>query len=244
MFDFFKKHNQPLFEGLCDFHNHLLPGIDDGSKHVTMSLNMLKTYQKLGFSSVIPSPHVYQELYPNTPETIKKAFQELTTVNHLDKIPCIPSYGAEYMVDETFIKNLESDIPNLLFCKKYILLEIHLFGGTHQLEQVCFELSLKGLVPILAHPERYHRLETVSQFQALKQKGFYLQLNALSLLGQYGPKVKEKAQLLLKSGLYDLVATDAHNPQNLEQLFSLRLSKKQGLQWEAIRDFQLDLFRV
>ena len=70
MFDFFKKHNKPLFEGLCDFHNHLLPGIDDGSKHVTMSLNMLKTYQKLGFSSVIPSPHVYQELYPNNPETI------------------------------------------------------------------------------------------------------------------------------------------------------------------------------
>lgn len=244
MFYFFKKHNEPLFEGLCDFHNHLLPGIDDGSKHVTMSLNMLRTYQRLGFSSVIPSPHVYQELYPNTPETIKKAFQELTTVNHLDKVPCIPSYGAEYMVDETFIKNLESGIPNLLFCKKYILLEIHFFGGTQHLEQACFELSQKGVVPILAHPERYHRLETVAQFQALKQKGFYLQLNALSLLGHYGPQVKQKAQLLLKSGLYDLVATDAHNPQNLEQLFSLRLSKKQGLLWEAIRDFQLDLFPV
>ena len=61
MFHFFKKYNQPLFEGLCDFHNHILPGIDDGSKHVTMSLNMLRAYQRLGFSSVIPSPHVYQE---------------------------------------------------------------------------------------------------------------------------------------------------------------------------------------
>ena len=34
MFSFFKKHQKPLFEGLCDIHNHLLPGIDDGSKDV------------------------------------------------------------------------------------------------------------------------------------------------------------------------------------------------------------------
>ena len=94
----------------------------------------------------------------------------------------------------------------------------------------------------MAHPERYNRIETVSQFQSLKQKGFYLQLNALSLLGNYGPAIKQKAQLLLKSGLYDLVATDAHNPHNLQQLLSLRLTKKQGIRWEAIRNFQLDLF--
>lgn len=244
MFHFFKKHNKPLFEGLCDFHNHLLPGIDDGSKNISTSLNMLKAYQRLGFSSIIPSPHVYQELYPNTPETIKKAFNEIIKVNHHDKVPCIHSYGAEYMVDEAFIKNLEGGIPNLLIYKKYILLEIHFFGGTQHLEQACFELSQKGLVPILAHPERYHRLETIAHFQALKQKGFYLQLNALSLLGHYGPKVKQKAQLLLKSGLFDLVATDAHNPKNLEQLLSLRLSKKQGLKWEAIREFQLNLFQL
>tara|TARA_Y100000748_G_C15396988_1_gene449846 strand:- start:31 stop:765 length:735 start_codon:yes stop_codon:yes gene_type:complete len=244
MFDFFKKHNQPLFEGLCDFHNHLLPGIDDGSKHVDMSLNMLKAYQRLGFSSIIPSPHIYQELYPNTPETIKKSFQELTKANHLDNVPYIHSYSAEYMVDESFIRNLENSIPKLLLFKKYILLEIHIFGNTQHLERACFELSQKEIVPILAHPERYHCLETIAQFKTLKQKGFYLQLNALSLMGHYGPEVKQKAQLLLKSGLYDLLATDAHNTQNLEQLFSLQLSKKQGLQWEAIRDFQLDLFRV
>ena len=183
-------------------------------------------------------------MYPNTPKTIKKSFQELTKANNLDNVPQINSYSAEYMVDEFFIKNLETGVPNLLLCKKYILLEIHIFGSTQHLEQACFELSQKKIVPILAHPERYHCLETVAQFKALKHKGFYLQLNALSLMGHYGPEVKQKAQLLLKSGLYDLLATDAHNTQNLEQLFSLKLSKKQGLQWEAIRDFQLNMFRI
>ncbi|MDC1327127.1 hypothetical protein N8252_02250 [Ulvibacter sp.] len=242
MFHFFKKYSQPLFEGLCDFHNHLLPGIDDGSKTVDMSLNMLEAYQKLGFKSVIPTPHVYQELYPNTPETIQKAFQELSAVKHPENAPTIPSYGAEYMVDETFIKNLESGVPRLLLCKKYLLVEIHFFGGTQLLEQACFELSQKGILPILAHPERYQSIETVAQYQALKQKGFYLQLNALSLLGHYGPQVKQKAEKILQAGLYDFVATDAHHPNHLKTLQTLRLSKKQGLMWEGIREFQLNRF--
>lgn len=104
MFDFFTKYTQPLFEGLCDIHNHLLPGIDDGSKTVTMSLNMLEAYQQLGFKSVIPTPHVYQELYPNTPETVQKAFQELSRANPPEHSPHIASYAAEYMVDKIFIK--------------------------------------------------------------------------------------------------------------------------------------------
>ena len=179
MFHFFKKYNQPLFEGLCDFHNHILPGIDDGSKHVTMSLNMLRAYQRLGFSSVIPSPHVYQELYPNTPETIKKAFQEITIENHLEKVPCIPSYCAEYMVDEVFMKNLEQSSPLLLLNDTYILLEINFFGKTRMLKSACFNLCQKNIIPILAHPERYHLIKDISEYQNLKNQGFYFQLNAL-----------------------------------------------------------------
>jgi len=242
MFHFFKKYNQPLFEGLCDFHNHILPGIDDGSKHVTMSLNMLRAYQRLGFSSVIPSPHVYQELYPNTPETIKKAFQEITIENHLEKVPCIPSYCAEYMVDEVFMKNLEQSSPLLLLNDTYILLEINFFGKTRMLKSACFNLCQKNIIPILAHPERYHLIKDISEYQNLKNQGFYFQLNALSLMGQYGPEVKQKAEKLLKVGLYDFVATDAHSVHDLKKLKNLSLTKKQGIQWESIREFQLKLF--
>ena len=242
MFHFFKKYNQPLFEGLCDFHNHILPGIDDGSKHVTMSLNMLRAYQRLGFSSVIPSPHVYQELYPNTPETIKKAFQEITIENHLEKVPCIPSYCAEYMVDEVFMKNLEQSSQLLLLNDTYILLEINFFGKTRMLKSACFNLCQKNIIPILAHPERYHLIKDISEYQNLKNQGFYFQLNALSLMGQYGPEVKQKAEKLLKVGLYDFVATDAHSVHDLKKLKNLSLTKKQGIQWESIREFQLKLF--
>jgi len=242
MFDFFAKHKKPLFEGLCDIHNHLLPGIDDGSKSVGMSLKMLEKYNALGITSVLPTPHVYQDLYPNTPTTIKNAFEILTEKTSKIEIPKVNSYAAEYMIDEVFMKNLQTNMPALLLNNEYILVEITFFSETTRLVEAGFTLLQNNITPILAHPERYHSIRTIKEYKELKNKGFYLQLNALSLMGHYGPEVKQKAEKLLKEGLYDFVATDAHNPQHLKTLQNLSLSKKQGIQWEAIREFQLAAF--
>ena len=146
------------------------------------------------------------------------------------------------MVDEVFMKNLEQASPLLLLNDTYILLEINFFGKTTMLKSACFNLCQKNITPILAHPERYHLIKDISEYQNLKNQGFYFQLNALSLLGQYGPEVKQKAEKLLKAGLYDFVATDAHSEHDLKKLKNLSLSKKQGIQWESIREFQLKLF--
>ena len=242
MFDFFTKHKKPLFEGLCDIHNHLLPGIDDGSKSVGMSLKMLEKFDALGITSVIATPHVYQDLYPNTPITIKNSFDLLTTKTLKVDGPKVDSYGAEYMIDEVFMKNLQTSMPTLLLKDEYILVEINFFSETTLLVEAGFSLLQNNITPILAHPERYHSIHTIREYKELKNKGFYLQLNALSLIGHYGPEVKQKAEKLLNEGLYDFVATDAHNPQHLKTLQKLSLSKKQGIQWEAIREFQLAAF--
>ena len=242
MFDFFAKHKKPLFEGLCDIHNHLLPGIDDGSKSVGMSLKMLEKFDALGITSVIATPHVYQDLYPNTPTTIKNAFDLLTTKILKVDGPKVHSYSAEYMIDEVFMKDLQTSMPTLLLKDEYILVEINFFSETTLLVEAGFNLLQNNITPILAHPERYHSIQSIREYKELKNKGFYLQLNALALLGHYGPQVKQKAEKLLKEGLYDFVATDAHNPQHLKILQKLSLSKKQGIQWEKIREFQLATF--
>lgn len=242
MFDFFAKHKKPLFEGLCDIHNHLLPGIDDGSKSVGMSLKMLEKFYALGIASVLPTPHIYQDLYPNTPTSIKNAFDLLTEKTSKIESPKVNAYAAEYMIDEVFMKNLQSSMPSLLIKDEYILVEINFFSKTTLLVEAGFTLLQHNITPILAHPERYHSILTIRQYKELKNKGVYLQLNALSLMGHYGPEVKQKAEKLLKEGLYDFVATDAHNPQHLKTLQKLRLSKKQGIQWEKIREFQLQEF--
>ena len=67
---FFRKKPQNLFRDMVDFHNHILPGIDDGSQSVSQSLKMLELFAELGVEKIIASPHIYKELYPNTPKTI------------------------------------------------------------------------------------------------------------------------------------------------------------------------------
>ena len=226
MFDFFTKHKKPLFEGLCDIHNHLLPAIDDGSKSVGMSLKMLEKYNALGITSVIPTPHVYQELYPNTPTTIKSAFEILTEKTSKIESPKVNAYAAEYMIDEVFMKNLQTNMPSLLLKDEYILVEITFFSETTILVEAGFTLLQNNITPILAHPERYHSIHTIKEYKELKNKGFLMQLNALSLLGHYGPEVKQKAEKLLQEGLYDFVATDAHYPQHLKSLAKSKPIKK------------------
>ena len=82
-----------------------------------MSLKMLETYQKLGFESVIPTPHIYKELYPNTPRTIKEAYDILKQNEPKENLIKIRSYSAEYMVDEIFMKDLNQN-KSLLFLQK------------------------------------------------------------------------------------------------------------------------------
>ena len=238
MFSFFNKNSPPIFEGLSDIHNHLLPGIDDGCKEVDDSQRMLETYEELGFVQVIPTPHVYSELYPNTPATVKSSFDLLNDSIRSSNVR-IKEFAAEYMVDEQFMANYEHRSPELLLPNKICLVEIHFFGNTQILEQAGFLLLQRGIKPLLAHPERYHGVNDLKKFQELKDRGFRLQLNALSLLGHYGEDVKQKALKLMDRGLYDYLGTDAHRPGHLHLLKEIRLNKKQLLSWEEIRERQI-----
>tara|TARA_Y100001954_G_scaffold157036_1_gene166849 strand:- start:18774 stop:19508 length:735 start_codon:yes stop_codon:yes gene_type:complete len=240
MFEFFHIKKKPIFHGLCDIHNHILPNIDDGSVNTKMSKIMIRNYIELGFDSLIPTPHIYKEIYPNTAETINKSYNLLVRDIEINKNFKINSPSAEYMVDEAFLKNLKNGKPKLLIKENYILIEINFFGEIKILESACFNLLQKNIKPILAHPERYSSIENISKYKDLKKRGFYFQLNILSLLGNYGKIVKKKSEELLKLGLYDFVATDAHNPSHLSDLRKLRLTKNQNKKWEEIREFQIE----
>ena len=248
MFSIFRpKYKKPLFEGLIDIHNHLLPGIDDGSKSVGMSLEMLRLFETLGFVGTIPTPHIYQELYPNTPQSIAQAAQTLeAAIADKSGGPLNgwrpKGFAAEYMVDETFMTLLDQKSALLTLPGQYILVEMHFFGQLDLIKEACFALCSAGYKPILAHPERYALIDDLADYSALKHQGFALQLNALSLLGHYGPQVKEKALKMLDHGLFDFVGTDAHHPGHLKSLQQLVLSQKQGLRWEAIVANQKNVF--
>lgn len=246
---FTPQYKLPLFNGLIDIHNHILPGIDDGSKTPETSLQMLKQLEALGFKGTIPTPHIFIELYPNTRKSIQKSYDRL--IDEIDEkneghlksfITHHNGFAAEYMIDENFLRLAKEESLFLTLKDQFILIEIPAAGQVPMLHEACFWLCTHGYQPILAHPERYFSITHTNEYQALKDRGMTFQLNALSLLGQYGPLAKEKAFKLLKQGMYDWIGTDAHTSGQLKLLHHLKLSKREGLQWEALVDHQKNSF--
>jgi protein-tyrosine phosphatase len=150
-------------------------------------------------------------------------------------------YGAEYMVDEFFLKELDKKNELLTCFKNYVLIEIPFFGQLKLLEEALFKLQNMGYVPILAHPERYTAIESSKKIKELKSRGAKMQLNALSLIGFYGKEVKEKSFKFLRSKLYDLICTDAHNPYQLKKLEEIYLKKKEIIIWNEICKKQVEI---
>jgi protein-tyrosine phosphatase len=237
---FFKKKKQNLFKGLVDFHNHLLPGIDDGSKSIEQSLEMLKIYNELEIEKIIASPHIFKDLYPNTPKTIKKSYDSLIP-SLIDQKTKVLGYGAEYMVDEFFLKELDKKNELLTCFNNHVLIEIPFFGHLKLLEEALFKLQNMGYVPILAHPERYITIESLTEIKELKVRGAKMQLNALSLIGFYGNELKKKSYKFLRSKLYDFICTDAHNPYQLKKLKELHLKNKELKIWNQICEEQVNI---
>lgn len=233
LFNLFTKLYPVSFNGQIDIHNHLLYGVDDGSKSLDESKRMLKAYKELGFESTILTPHIFKDIYPNSEKDLKSKFQNLISETKSIKSPKITNLGAEYMVDDLFLEKVKSGVELLPFYKNYVLIEIPLFSDSYLLKQTVFELQLNGYTPVLAHPERYLNVGT-KELKSLRAKGVMLQLNALSLTGNYGKEVRSKAFKLLKNNLFDFIATDAHNPKDLEKLKQLRLTRFYRDKFQAI----------
>jgi protein-tyrosine phosphatase len=225
MFSFFKK-SKTNFENLqIDFHNHILPGIDDGAKDADDSYNLRISLQERGFEKCIYTPHIYTEIHPNTPASISNAFNTLfenTTYSDAFKRD---RYATEYMIDENFKNALNSNNPLLCIKDKKVLIEFSTLQLPFFAEETIFNLRLLGYTPIIAHPERYNYMfnNTTSNltYTQLKDMGCEFQLNLLSLVGMYGELSKEIAIYLLKNDLYDYAATDLHNSFHIRNLDKL-----------------------
>ena len=219
MFSFFNRKNIISdIEWLgVDVHSHLLPGIDDGAANIEQSLNYIQQLQELGYSSLICTPHIFNGLYPNTPETI---FPVLSAVQEKVKAAGLSiaiNTAAEYMADFSFLP-----VEGLLTLPgNYLLIEMSYLSETPNIDQIIFDLQIKGYKVILAHPERYNFYHGhMDRYERFKDMGCFFQLNLLAIVGYYGKNVKMMAEELLKANLYDFAGTDLHHDKHMEKLTS------------------------
>lgn len=225
MFSFFFKKKKITNFNLSsigvDIHSHLLPNIDDGSKSLENSLELIEPLMALGYRKLITTPHVMAEVYPNSREVILEKLSLLRTFLVNNNINVEIGAAAEYYLDDAFLKLLTEERLLTLF-DDHILVEMSFMFPLSGLFDHFFQIERQGYNIVLAHPERYTYYHSdYNMYREIKEKGVKLQLNLLSLTGYYGESTKKVALKLLKDKLIDFVGTDTHHTRHINFLQKL-----------------------
>ncbi|MFV8281321.1 tyrosine-protein phosphatase [Christiangramia marina] len=218
------KYLVDLIEGMPDFHNHTLPGIDDGSDSIDTSRELFKGYSEIGIDHIVATPHIIGEFYPNTSKSIGEAFKK---VKEAKAGPKNFSFAAEYMMDQHFLEILAND-DVLTVTDNKVLVEMSYFQAPINLTQILFKLQNSSKAPILAHPERYTYMHSkdLSKYHDLKTRGCLMQVNMLSLSNHYGKSIQKMAYQLIEEGLIDYICSDVHKISHLEKIKEIKIPTK------------------
>lgn len=199
---------------LVDFHNHVLPGVDDGARDVEEALQAVAALHREGVGTVVATPHLpashteHAGVLLERLERLDGAYEALDGRLERDGRGVRLERGAEVRLNAP-----EPDLsdPRLrLAGTHFVLVEFSAFQmppyGMEQLAQI----RRQGWIPVLAHPERYvgvaRALHTV---EGWREHAFF-QLNTGSLLGEYGPEPRRAARSLLARGWVEYVSSDYH----------------------------------
>ena len=233
-FDWFKSAlPKDFFQGACDVHCHLLPGVDDGFPTEEKSLEALKWLGEHGVRRMKLTPHFMKEYAENTRTSIEQRFKTFAQ-GEAASLPVELSLAGEYMLDGCFMDHCEEGFLTLDKEGVLVLCETSYLMMEAQAKERLYEIMLKGYQPVIAHPERY-RYADKALYQRWKQRDYLFQLNLLSLSGAYGGTAKAKAHDLLRDGMYDFVGSDLHRLDNLEQMVkSIKLNKKETDQLQKL----------
>lgn len=196
---------------VTDFHSHILPGIDDGSKSLEESIAMLKKEAEQGVTRVVATPHFYA--HHDSPERFlaRRARAERRIREEMEKHPGLPELhiGAEIyffsgISDSDILKQLTIDQ------KGCILLEMPVSPWSDSMFREIADIPAKqGLTPIIAHVDRYiGPFRTHGIPERLEQLPVYVQANASFFLRT---STRSMALRMLKENRIHLLGSDCHN---------------------------------
>jgi protein-tyrosine phosphatase len=216
IFSIFKKNKRlkvPVDLSLlgCDIHSHLVPNIDDGSKGLDDSVDMITKLYEMGYKKIITTPHIMSDAYRNTPETILGGLEPVKAAMKEKGIPVELSAAAEYYLDFDFERKLDNE-KLLTFGNNYLLFEVSYMNPPDNLYHAIFKMQTLGYKPVLAHPERYNFWHPdFEKYESFVDKGVLLQLNINSLSGYYSMATKKVAEQMIDKNMISLLGTDCHH---------------------------------
>jgi len=195
---------------VIDLHSHLLPGVDDGSRSIGQSVQVLTAMQEAGVTDVCLTPHhtaahVSQGLPPGHDPAFAALAAHAPTGIRLHR-------GVELMLDRPLPSDAGQRAELRLSGTRYILVEFTRLTAENSIASGLYQCVQLGMIPVLAHPERYAACTPEAVFH-WKSLGAKMQVDATPLLGSRGRG--RRARELLAAGLGDIIAADNHGDDRM-----------------------------
>ncbi len=223
-----KKTTQPK---LIDIHTHILPGADDGAQDMQAALQLVRLAWENGTRGIFLTPH-HRGSYKNDPASLRERFRLFEKAVHRENPKMKLRLGCEIRYQSDILQQVQQGELLSMSDSRYVLIE---FASTAFHSQIVS--AIRGCedidrVPIIAHAERYDAfLQDPGLVDQALRMGALIQLNADSIMGRCGFRVKRFCHRLLKAKQVHFVASDAHDSKYRRPVLMpcyKKISKKYG----------------
>lgn len=201
---------------MIDVHSHIIPKVDDGAVNFEEAYTMFIEATEAGFTDIIATSHYIEDYYEA--DSIKRhawieAMDKVIKENNINlKLHC----GNEIYITQNLIKLIKEKKASTLADSKYVLFELPMNNNVKYLNEMIFEIKSLGMIPIIAHPERYSYVqENPNLLIDLIELGALFQGNYASIIGYYGSHAKHTIKKLLKANMIHFLGTDCHKKNDI-----------------------------
>lgn len=198
---------------MIDIHCHILPYIDDGAKNMDEAIKLCEIARDNGINKIIVTPHVSClddiDGFLGERDVLIEELRAALKYYNID-VEVYP--GAELYVDDDVF--FSGDLTKLtLNGSRYILVEFDFYGlSPNKIISYLVEINNFGLVPIVAHPERYKYMQDDYNFiNFLSDRGVLFQVNMNNVIGEGSRPESLLARELVRKKVATFIASDAHS---------------------------------
>jgi len=218
--------------GIIDMHCHILPEVDDGARTIAKSKEMLEVAYAKGIRAIIATPHYHKGCFMCSSMKINEKYQEVKELAKRIGTGIEIFLGRECFADSELLSKINDERCLTMAASKYILVEFFEDEQPVYIRERILELICNGYMPIIAHVERYDKVKEkhIEEWVALGAK---MQVNAGSMLGDNGFKIKKFCKMMMQKDYLSFVGTDAHSQKRLARMQSCAnyIDKKMGREY-------------
>lgn len=196
---------------MIDFHSHIIPEIDDGSRSIEETMLLLSEAKKAGFTKIISTSHYMNDRFEFDEANRKILLEAIKMGANNFGIDIELCLGSEIYATYDVVELLKEHQASTIDGTNYVLMELPMQSELPNLKNIIYNLMGSGYKPIIAHPERYEYVkEDPNWLIDYIELGVLFQSNYASILGWYGKTAQNTVKKLLKNSMIHFLGSDVH----------------------------------